>query len=244
MQYSIPLKISELKSVGDDWMVEGYASTFDNVDLGRDMVMPGAFKETLAEMKVRFLFSHDPRLVLGTPKVLKEDKTGLFGSLKISKTQLGSDTHTLLLDEAIDSFSIGYDSQDYEFADMDGIQIRKLKKIKLYEISLVPIPLNSEAVVTGVKMYLSLADQVREAGLMLTNVLNDLRALDENERPLSETKRIELAALLETFSGMDAVRSSLQSILNSASQSRLVTPRLLAHNLADARKRLATILQE
>lgn len=246
LQYSQPIKISELKSVGDEWSVEGYPSTFGNIDLGQDMVMPGAFKETLSDgPRVRFLFAHDPRLVLGVPKDLKEDKTGLFGDFKISRTQLGSDTHTLLKDGAIDSFSIGYEAKDFEFAEIDGVQVRKLNRIKLYEVSLVPIPMNQEAIVTGVKAYLSLADQMNEAGMIITSVLNDLRGVVADDRPLSETKRQELTALLETFSGMDAVRASLQTVITSASKStRLVSPRMLSHQLADARKRLSHILQE
>ena len=243
MEFSKPLQIMELKAVDDDWIVDGYVSTFNNIDLGNDMVIPGAFKETLKSgPKVRFLLSHDPRLVLGVPKKLKEDSKGLFGSFKISKTQLGQDTHQLLLDQALDSFSIGYQAEDWKMVDGD---VRELHKITLYEASLVPLAMNQEALVTGVKEYMTLAEKANQLGQDLTQLLNDLRGLVEGiDRPLSETKRQEITELLEKFSGLDAVRTEFLTVLSAAPQPKLVASRLASYELASARKRLARILEE
>lgn len=38
----------DLKSVEADGTLSGYASLFNEVDLGHDLVMPGAFRESLA----------------------------------------------------------------------------------------------------------------------------------------------------------------------------------------------------
>ena len=242
MTFSKPIQISEFKAVDDDWLVEGYISTFNNIDLGNDMVMPGAFKDTLKSgPKVRFLLSHDPRLVLGVPKKLKEDSKGLFGSFKISKTQLGQDTHQLLIDGAIDSFSIGYQANEFDFVEGD---VRRLKAVELYEASLVPMAMNQEALVTGVKEYMTLAEKSNQLSQEMTQLLNDLRGLvDGIDRPLSETKRQELTGLLELCSGWDAVRSNLQDIL-ATQPARLVSNRMTSYQLAEARKRLAYILKE
>jgi HK97 family phage prohead protease len=238
MLYSLPLQIEEFKSNGDDFEVNGYISTFGNVDLGNDVVMPGAFTETLKSgPKVRFLMSHDPRLVLGVPKKLKEDKKGLFGSFKISKTQLGMDTHTLLLDGAIDSFSIGYKSIEWDIIDED---VRRLKQIELYEASLVPIPMNSQAAVTGVKENGSLAEQIQANIESLNQLFEVIRGLVDKNRPLNEGKRKELAELLETFSGLDDVRSNIQSVLTVKS-SGLVEVHRVKNQLAELRKRLPEI---
>jgi len=248
LEFSAPLPIQELKAdAGDEWLVDGYVSTFGNVDLGSDQVMPGAFKETLKSgPKVRFLHSHDPRLVLGVPKKLKEDSKGLFGSFKISKTQLGEETRQLLLDGAIESFSIGYRTVDYKIVDQDAnnMGVRQLLKIDLYEASLVAMPMNPDAAVTRVKDAMTLAEK---AGLLndeLAQLLNDVRELVKGiDRPLSETKRQELTELLELCSGLDAVRSDLTSVL-AAAPVPLVDARLTSYNLASARKRLAHILKE
>lgn len=44
---SVPLEIKDLGS----GTFNGYGSTFGNIDLGGDVVMPGAFKKSLAQHK-------------------------------------------------------------------------------------------------------------------------------------------------------------------------------------------------
>lgn len=238
MEYSKPLEITEFKAAGDDWVVEGYVSTFSNVDEGRDMVMPGAFQKTLkGGPKVRFLMSHDPALVLGVPRQLKEDKKGLFGAFKISKTQLGGDVRQLLLDGALDSFSIGYIPVEWKIVSED---IRQLDEIKLYEASLVSLPMNPEATVTRVK-YMSLVDRTAHLKHELSELLNDFRGpASHADRPLSETKRNEIEALLTLCAGFDDVRNALKDVLNPTWHGSELTMR----KLASAKRRLANIIQE
>lgn len=150
LAYSAPIRITEVKASGDGaWEVAGYASTYDR-DLGDDVVVPGAFQKSLAAgPKVRFLYSHDPSQVLGTVQELKEDERGLYGRFRISRTRLGEDVHTLLKDGALDSFSIGYLPQDFEHDRKAGV--RRLTQVELLEVSVVAMPMNPAAVVTGVK---------------------------------------------------------------------------------------------
>jgi HK97 family phage prohead protease len=241
LEFSKPIQIGEIKSAGDDWMVEGYVATFGNVDLGNDVILPDAFADSLKSgRKVRFLHSHDPRLVLGVPKELREDTKGLFGSFKISKTKLGEDTRQLLMDGAIDSFSIGYQTVDAE--KMDGV--RQLKTLSLIEASLVAVPMNPQAVVTGFKDYMTLADRAGYINEEIKQLLDDLRVLVNGiDRPITETKRQELTELLESCSGLDAVRTDLTSVLSAAPIKR-VEARRLKYELAEARKRLAHVVQE
>lgn len=236
MQYSSPIEIMEFKADGDEWEVSGYVSTFGNIDLGGDMVMPGAFKETLKNgPKVRFLKSHDADQILGIPKHLEEDDKGLFGSFKISKTQLGADTRQLLLDGAMDSFSIGYNAVDWKIVDDD---VRELHQVRLWESSLVSMPMNQEARVTRVK---SLADKTISIREELAQLLKDVHGLLKQDRPLTETKRQELTELLEMFSGFDAVRQEFQSVLTPPPMHGSIVP---MRKLASAKQRLAHILQE
>ena len=51
-----------------DGAIEGYASLFGEVDQARDMVMPGAFTQTLKARglrKIPMLFQHDPSEPVG-----------------------------------------------------------------------------------------------------------------------------------------------------------------------------------
>lgn len=149
IQYGLAFPVHEVKATGDAWAVEGFASTYGNVDHGGDVVLRGAFDATLrSDRRVRFLLGHDATKILGTPIDLRSEEKGLWGKFKISKTSLGQDVHTLLKDGALDSFSIGYMPTVTEFDD-DGVRL--LKEIELLEVSLVAVPMNDQAVVTGVK---------------------------------------------------------------------------------------------
>jgi HK97 family phage prohead protease len=148
-KYGPSQRIGELKAIGDAWEVSGYPSVYGIVDHGNDVVMRGAFDYTLdSSNKVRFLYAHDTRQVLGVPIELRSDDRGLYGRFKISKTQLGQDVHTLLQDKALDSFSIGYVPTDVEY---DDAGVRQLKAVDLLEVSLVALPMLDDATVTAVK---------------------------------------------------------------------------------------------
>jgi HK97 family phage prohead protease len=63
-----------------DGTVEGYASLFGEIDQARDMVMPGAFTQTLKQRglrKIPMLFQHDPSEPVGVWLELVEDFRGL-----------------------------------------------------------------------------------------------------------------------------------------------------------------------
>ena len=147
---SVGFELEELKSRGDDgWSFSGYASTFGNIDEGGDVVLRGAFSDSLARRVPRLLWQHDMHEPIGKVVQLKEDDRGLHGDFLISRTSRGHDAYVLLKDGAIDSMSIGYIPDEQEFDDEHNV--RKLKSVDLLEISLVSIPMNGEARVTAVK---------------------------------------------------------------------------------------------
>ena len=149
LTFGAPCPIGEVKASGETREVSGYVATYD-LDLGNDRVSKGAFTKTLASgHRVRFLYGHDARQILGTTEELREDDKGLFGRFRISRTQLGDDVHTLLKDGALDSFSIGFLPDEYELDKKSGA--RTLSAISLLECSLVALPMNPQALVTGVK---------------------------------------------------------------------------------------------
>jgi hypothetical protein len=223
--YGAPFLLQEKQFKADgDWEVAGYTSTFGNVDLGLDVVLPGAFDKTLkngdALRRVKFLHSHLPWEVLGVPKELKVDDKGLYGRFKISKTQLGTDTHTLVLDGALDSFSIGYRARDYEYGETGDV--RQIKELDLIEVSLVALPMNPEAVVTSAKALadresLSLVERTARARDALDRILAEARDLIAKHGDLTQAKRQELEALLATFAGLSDVTDGLKVLLAAAS---------------------------
>jgi HK97 family phage prohead protease len=136
--------------------VEGHAAVFGNIDLQGDIIYPGAFRKTLTERGplVKFLWDHDPSEPIGRLVELREDETGLFFRGVISDTRRGRDVLALLRDGAVDGMSIGYEPVrgGVEFEDLgNGQIIRRLKEIKLWEISLVTFPANELARVDALK---------------------------------------------------------------------------------------------
>src|SRR4051794_41886567 len=75
-----PLPPMSRVSLSPDGAIEGYASLFGEVDQARDMVMPGAFAQTLKQRglrKIPMLFQHDPSEPVGVWLELAEDFRGL-----------------------------------------------------------------------------------------------------------------------------------------------------------------------
>ena len=136
-----------------DGLVEGYASLFGEVDQARDMVMPGAFTQTLRTRGLRripMLFQHDPAEPVGVWLELREDFRGLFARGRlIPDVQRGKELLALLRAGAIDGLSIGYRTQR---ARIDPkTRVRKLHQVDLWEISIVTFPLLTSARVHAVK---------------------------------------------------------------------------------------------
>ena len=139
----------EIKSVNEDGIFEGYASVFGNKDSYDDVVEPGAFKKTLQEKKTfPLLWYHSPREPIGIVEEAYEDGKGLKIKGKINlAVQRGKEIYHLLKQGAIKGLSIGFQTVKEAW---EG-NIRKLKEIKLWEISLVTFPANELALVESVK---------------------------------------------------------------------------------------------
>lgn len=139
--------------IDGDGTVEGYASLFGAIDLSRDMVVPGAFRDTLAVRGLRripMLFQHDPAEPIGIWLELKEDWRGLYARGRlIPDVQRAREVHALLKSGAIDGLSIGFRTVK---ARVDPkTKVRKLHHIDLWEVSIVTFPLLPGARVAAVK---------------------------------------------------------------------------------------------
>ena len=154
-----PLAAAETKrvdaalSAAGDGVFEGYASLFGVVDLGRDMVMPGAFAASIASRGaggIRLLWQHDPEQPVGRWESVVEDETGLVvrGILNLTVAR-ARELHALMRQGALDGLSIGYRTVNARTEPRTGV--RKLFKLDLWEVSLVTFPLLPAARVAAVK---------------------------------------------------------------------------------------------
>lgn len=162
----------ETKGLTDAGEFEGYASTFGNVDLGGDVVEPGAFIESVVKAKadrrtIPMLWQHDQKEPIGVWNDIAEDQKGLYvkGQLLVVDDPLARRAHAHLKAKSIGGLSIGY-RVPAGGAEPDSKRrgVMRLKKVELREVSLVTMPMNLEARVTTVKSILEGGDMptVRE----------------------------------------------------------------------------------
>lgn len=140
----------ELKADDDTRTVEGYASVFNNLDNGYDIVLPGAFLKSLKKKSsVPMLWQHDRGQPVGVWDEMEEREKGLFVKGTILDTALGTDAYKLVKAGAVKGMSIGYSPKKYEIDQKTGV--RQLKELDLFEVSLVTFPMNEKAQITRVK---------------------------------------------------------------------------------------------
>lgn len=160
---SAPLAVKEVGE--DDGLKEGqfigYASVFGNKDSYGDVVQPGAFEETLGEWdaakeNLPVLWGHDmsdPFSNIGLVTEAKEDDRGLKVTAQLDlENPKAAQVYRLLKQGAVGQMSFAYDVIEGHSEKSGDDQYYSLDKLKLYEVSIVPIGANSETEILAVKI--------------------------------------------------------------------------------------------
>lgn len=202
----------EIKELDERGTFEGLAAVYGNVDLGGDVVEPGAFKEfvTTKDGHVRILDGHNTRMPIGKGRVT-DTHLGLAikGRLNMEVNR-AREVHALMRDQIIDGLSIGYDVLE-NGSELRPDGVRRLKALKLWEVSTTAFPMNQSALVSSVKSI----ERVR-----------DVRELEEALReltPLSKAQAVRFAGEIwktiagrrESGGGSAATTDALASALAS-----------------------------
>ncbi len=132
---------------------QGYASLFGKRDQQGDVVLPGAFAQSLrvkGAQGIRMLFQHNPAEPVGVWIDIAERERGLFvrGRLNL-KVQRGRELLALLESGGLDGLSIGF--KTVRARNDRASATRQLLQIDLWEISLVTFPMLDGARVSTVK---------------------------------------------------------------------------------------------
>lgn len=144
------LGLSEDKKFG---YFEGYGAVFGNKDSVGDVIVKGAFVESLkTDGNPAMLLQHNSQDVIGVWEEVYEDERGLYlkGCLNLD-VQKSREAYSLLKQGALKGLSIGYITKDYAIDHTNGV--RTLKALKLLEVSIVTFPANEKAKITRVKMF-------------------------------------------------------------------------------------------
>ncbi len=148
----------------------GYASVFGNKDSYGDVVLKGAFANTLAEWErkgvpIPLLWGHntaDPDFNLGEIIEATEDERGLkvHGKLDMESPK-SAQTYRLLKSGRVNQMSFAYHVVDGAYIQPEGDDktwrdaYYELRELDLYEVSIVPIGANQETEILAVKAIAS-----------------------------------------------------------------------------------------
>lgn len=222
----------------------GYGSVFNNLDSYGDIVVPGAYVDTIPQfLKMGFVaIGHD---WCGTPVAYpteaREDSFGLYFSAAFHSTKAAQNARRVMrerLEAGKDvGLSIGYRVKGYTDLD-DGT--RELTKIDLHEISIVTVPANRAAVVTGAKSGphagLSFADHseqmrvIAEEFVARAAVIAGMRAKDGRE--LSAANRARIAGCREVVDDAISALSGVSADFADLLAATEPKPKGDANNLA------------
>lgn len=152
-------KTFELKA-DDLGTISGYFSTYDKTpDSYGDIIEPGAFTETLKKREESghpfpLCFNHDFSAIIGAVDSVKDTEKGPYIEAHFLDTQLAQDVRKMLMSGAIYQFSFAYDVTGWRKPTAEeektGI-FNVLTSVEVFEISVVTVPANQNAVVTEVK---------------------------------------------------------------------------------------------
>lgn len=210
----------ECKAVNEDGTFEGYGSVFGVVDTYKEVVASGAFSESLSALKSQgrmpaLLWQHRAGEPIGVYTEMHEDSIGLHVKGRLAmKTARGAEAHELLKMKALSGLSIGFVTREDSYDKVAGI--RTLKKLDLWEVSLVTFPANDAARISAVKTIESiesLADAesyLRESGGLSKAIATGLVARIKSLHGRSESDELgdKLRRMLR----------SAQSLTNSTNQ--------------------------
>lgn len=152
-------KTIEMKA-DESGIIEGYFSTYDKEpDSYGDIIEPGAFTETIKKREETghpfpLCFNHDFSAVIGAVDSVKDTEKGPYIKAHFLDTQQAQDVRKMLLSGAIYQFSFAYEvlesrapTKEEEKAGIYNV----LQKLEVFEISVVTVPANQNAVATEVK---------------------------------------------------------------------------------------------
>lgn len=154
---SFKLEVKELDEGKGEFT--GVASVYGVEDLGNDVIDPGAFRKTIQERpEVHILWGHDHKAVMGKGRVTEEGN-----KIIVRSTVLDMDDPQVRVNWGkvrkglVNGLSIGFQPVKVTWEETTDRVIRHINELKLWEVSLVPIPRLPEAQVLTAKQHPALS---------------------------------------------------------------------------------------
>lgn len=228
---------ARIKSVGttddeDSGEFEALVSVFGNVDHYGEVVMPGAFKASLAQWKDRgdpipVIWSHqwaDPFSHLGIVKSAEETEKGLLIKGFISPEEraenpTAAQVYKLLKSRRVTQFSFGFDVDEAgEGERTEGEKkswVYELRKLSLHEVGPCLLGVNPDTELLGVK-----AQEQRKGAATLEDVLDLQKQILERLRATAATPAAIQTTTTEPGGGEQSSTEETQTV-NETEQPRV-----------------------
>jgi uncharacterized protein len=163
--------------------IEGHGAVTGNMDRGGDIIEPGAFKNLDSFVKDGCLLVGHERgsMGVGTIDMAREDGTGLFFKATFHSDDSAQMCRQRVMDRMTRNksvgLSIGYSAKDYTDGRENDRYVRRIKALEVYEISIVTVPMNPEATVTGAKSFDGRCEEAFAALKSVAGELGNIREL-------------------------------------------------------------------
>ena len=204
----------------DNGKISGYFSTYDEEpDSYGDIVAPGAFTETIKAREATghpfpLCFNHNMDAVIGTVDSIEDTEKGPLITASFLNTEKAQEVREMVKSGGVFQFSFAYEVEGWEEPTEEqkakGIT-NVLTKVDLYEVSVVVVPANQNAVVTDIKSgkrnSKKDADAIKQAITLLQGVLDN-----EEETP-EETEDAPKANEDTTSKELDEINARKDALL-------------------------------
>ena len=191
----------EIKADEGTGTITGYFSTYDPIpDSYGDIVAPGAFTDTIKAREETghpfpLCWNHDLDQIIGKVDSIEDTEKGPLMTASFFDTPLAQEKREIVKSGVVYQFSFAYDVEEAGPVKLEnGVQVNELRKLNLYEVSIVPIPANQNAVMTEVKAEepeieeksgrrnsAADADKLEQAIALIQDVLGQLDDIEEPE---------------------------------------------------------------
>ena len=186
------------KADGDYSVLKGYASIYGNIDHHGDIIVAGCFDESAKENpNVPILKGHYWDNQIGFNNKMTSNKTGLkvegwldTENNTIAREQYGLCKMSLELGRPM-GLSVGFLINDSGWSEEDDL-IYEIRKAKLFEYSITPMPANPKALISDAKAKQVFSDLEKEVGKSSTSLF--IKRLQE--KGLDE---VEIASFVLNF---------------------------------------------
>ena len=197
----------------DAGKISGYFATYDRIpDSYGDVIAKGAFTETIAKRKESghpfpLCWGHDLNQIIGAvyPEDIEETDKGPLMTASFFNSALAQEKRELVKAGVVYQFSFAYDVLEADLVTLeDGTKAQELRKLDLFEVSIVPIPANPRAEVTDIK------STVAEAVVKIVPELDEKAMRAVLEKAGRRNSKKDADAIREAISLLQGVLGELE----------------------------------